>query len=128
MFRVEGDKITITKGDTAALTIRATNQTFATADRAIFTIANKGGTTKLFEKEYELNDGAFTVEFLNGSGAEPTLGQPYTDTWTPGQYKWQVRYVVSPTRGSQEAINGGTKVLTPWEPKDFVVQNVLADF
>ena len=42
MFKVEGDKITITKGDTAALSIRATNKTFASADRAIFTIAPRG--------------------------------------------------------------------------------------
>lgn len=117
MFKVEVDKITITKGDTAALTIRASNKTFASADRAIFTIANRAGTDILYSQEYELSNGQFTVQFTNAM----------TDDWAPGQYKWQVRYIVSPTR-SDGQIDGGSEVITPWEPKDFVVQSVLADF
>lgn len=117
MFKVEGDKITITKGDTAALSIRATNKTFESADRAIFTIAPRGAGEKLMEQEYELNNGVFTVEFTNDM----------TDEWAPGQYRWQVRYVVTPVR-ENGVITGGAEVLTPWEPKDFVVQSVLSDF
>ena len=117
MFKVEGDKITITKGDTAALTVRATNKTFASADRAIFTIATRGGEI-VYEQEYALNNGAFTV----------TLTNAITDQWNPGNYRWQVRYVVTPTRDQEEKIDGGTEVITPWEPKDFVVQPVLSDF
>lgn len=117
MFKVEVDKITITKGDTAALTVRASNKTFASADRAIFTIANKAGTELLYNQEYELNNGQFTVQFTNDM----------TDDWAPGQYKWQVRYVVTPVR-TEGHISGGAEVITPWEPKDFVVQSVLSDF
>lgn len=118
MFKVEGKKITITKGDTAALTISATNRTFAAADRAIFTIANKAGTEKLFEQEYELNNGGFTVEFTNG----------ITDDFNPGSYKWQIRYVITPTRDANNKIDGGAEVITPDDPQDFVVQSVLSDF
>lgn len=116
MFKVEGDKITITKGDTAALTIRATNKTFASADRAIFTVASKAGQI-IFNQESELNNGAFTVSFAND----------VTDQWNPGTYRWQVRYVITPTR-VDGAITGGAEVITPWEPKDFVVMPVLNDF
>lgn len=116
MFKVEGDKITITKGDTAALTIRATNKTFASADRATFTIASKAGQ-KIFNEEYPLNNGAFTVTFAND----------VTDQWNPGTYRWQVRYVITPTRDGAE-LTGGAEVITPWEPKDFVVMPVLNDF
>lgn len=116
MFKVEGDKITITKGDTAALSVRATNKTFASADRALFTIATKGGQ-KVFEQEYELNNGVFTVQFTNDM----------TDDWDAGAYRWQVRYIVTPVRDNGTIV-GGAEVLTPWEPKDFVVQSVLSDF
>lgn len=117
MFSVDGNKkITITKGDTAALTIRATNKTFASADRAVFTIATRTGE-KLYENEYQLNNGAFTVQFSN----------EVTDKWNAGQYKWQVRYVITPVR-EEGVITGGNEVITPEEPKDFVVQSVLSDF
>lgn len=118
MFKVDGKKITITKGDTASLTITATNRTFASEDRAVFTVANKGATTILFEQEYALNDGAFTVEFTNSE----------TDKWAPGQYLWQVRYVFTPTRDQNNKINGGLGVQTPDDPQGFVVQAALSDF
>lgn len=119
MFKVEGKKITITKGDTAALTIRATNRTFASVDRALFTITNKAGTDVLFREAYPLTDGAFTVEFRNDQ----------TDDFSPGSYKWQVRYVINPTRDDNtNDIISGAEVITPDEPQDFVVQNVLWDF
>jgi hypothetical protein len=115
MFSVQGDKITITRGDTAALTVRATNKTFASADRAIFTIATKGGETK-FSQEYELNNGNFAVQLTNA----------ITSEFEPGVYKWQVRYVVSPVR-TDGAITDGSEVKTPKEPQDFVVLGVLTD-
>ncbi len=119
MFKVEGDKITISRGDTGEMTIHANNATFATGDRAVFTVAPRGGGEPLFYQEYPLNNGSFTVVFTNDQ----------TDDWQPGTYKWQVRYVWEPTYDSQSGkINGGTRVKTPWEEKDFVVQKVLSDF
>lgn len=119
MFKVEGDKITISKGDTGALTIHATNATFTVNDRAVFTIAPRGSGDPIFEQEYPLTNASFTVSLTN----------EVTDKWTPGNYKWQVRYVWDPVYDQTTGkISGGSKVKTPWEDKDFVVQKVLSDF
>lgn len=119
MFKVDGDKITISRGDTGALTIHANNATFDGNSRAVFTIASRGNGEIIFEQEYPLTNGSFTVTFSND----------VTDDWQVGTHKWQVRYVWDPIYDVQSGkISGGSKVKTPWEEKDFVVQKVLSEF
>lgn len=116
MFTVSGTKITLSKGDTGAIVFSATGHSFTSADRALFTVANKAGTTVLMQEEYELSDGKFTVQFVND----------VTDKWTPGSYKWEIRYIINPTRESGK-ITGGSEVITPLEPQDLVVSSVLGE-
>lgn len=117
MFRVTGTKITLHKGDTGAMVVNLTGHTFTSSDRAVFTIANRNGTTILMSEEYAISNGSFTVQFTN----------EVTDKWPAGSYKWEVRVFINPTRTDGE-ITGGDEVITPFdEPQDIVVSPVLYD-
>lgn len=117
MFTVDGKKITISRGDTGDIVFTLTGHTFTSSDRAIFTVANKNATTILMKEEYEITDGHFTVHFANN----------VTDQWTAGNYKWEIRVVLNPTR-EEGVITDGDSIITPYaDPGDFVVTSVLAD-
>jgi len=93
MYSVNGTEITISRGDTGALKIKATvtrrdtgaAYTFGERDRAVFTI--KGGNGQVVkQKSYPMIDNEFLVVFMNAE----------TDKLIPGGYSWDVRYVINP--------------------------------
>lgn len=93
MYSVNGTEITLSRGDTGALRIRATakrrdtgaDYVFGERDRAVFSIkAGNGQVVK--QKSYPIVNNMFTVVFFNAD----------TDQLSPGGYSWDVRYVINP--------------------------------
>lgn len=93
MFEVDGTNITLSRGDTGAIRFHAkvkrrdtgADYTFGERDRAVFTIkSNSGQLVK--QRSYPMEDNWFTVVFFNQD----------TDTFAPGGYTWDVRYVINP--------------------------------
>lgn len=93
MYKVEGTVITLSRGDTGALRVKATATrkdtgaayTFGERDRALFSI--KGGNGQLVkQKAYPIVENKFTVVFFNAD----------TDKLSPGGYTWDVRYFINP--------------------------------
>ena len=93
MYSVNGTEITLSRGDTGALRIRATakrrdtgaDYVFGERDRAVFSIkAGNGQVVK--QKSYPIVNNMFTVVFFNAD----------TDQLSPGGYNWDVRYVINP--------------------------------
>ena len=114
MFSVDPTtkKITLHRGDTGEVTFTATGMEFGSSDRALLTIKSSSGT-EILKEYYELVNGAFTLEFTN----------PMTDYLTPGQYKYDIRYVKDPTwegSGASAQITSGEIVSTPGSP--FIIE------
>lgn len=92
MYSVDGTNIRLSRGDTGALRVSATvtrrdtgePYTFGERDRALFSI--KFGNQVVKQKSYQMVDNLFTVVFTNAD----------TDNLTPGDYTWDVRYVINP--------------------------------
>ena len=113
MFQVDGDTITLSRGDTGSVTFRATGHTFAAEDRALFTMKSPEGTI-VKQGAYQIESGGvFTVYFLNAD----------TDYLAPGQYTYDVRYVIGPYYDSEGKIVDGDQVITPKLPQPL---NLLA--
>ena len=114
MFSVDPTtkKITLHRGDTGEVTFTATGMEFGSDDRALMTIKSGSGT-EILKEYFELDDGAFTLEFTN----------PMTDYLTPGQYKYDIRYVKDPVwegEGASAQIVNGEYVNTPGSP--FIIE------
>ena len=107
MFYVEGFAITLSRGDTGALRLKAkakrkdtgADYTFGERDRALFTI--KGGNKIVKQKSYPIVNNMFKVVFMNAD----------TQDYAAGGYNWDVRYVINPYYDTE--IPGG-----PWTPYD----------
>lgn len=98
----ETNTISLSKGDTGALTISVEGYTFGENDRALFSIkAGNGQVVK--QKAYQLESNQFTVTFFNAD----------TDMLVPGGYTWDVRYVINPYYDEAGNIVDGDQVLTP---------------
>lgn len=111
MFQVDGNTITMSRGDTGSVVIKATGHTFASEDRALFTVKSPEGTI-VKQEAYPINEnGAFTVYFLNAE----------TDYLTPGSYTYDVRYVIGPIYDSDGAIVDGDQVITPKLPQPIIL-------
>lgn len=107
MFQVEGFTITMSRGDTGSVVIRATGHTFGADDRAMFTLKSAEGTV-VKQGVYPIDDaGRITVPFLNAE----------TDYLAPGTYKWDVRYVIHPYYNDDGDIVDGDQVITPKLPQ-----------
>ena len=118
MFIVDTERntISLSKGDTGALTINVDGYTFGSDDRALFSIKdNRGQVVK--QKVYELENNQFTVTFFNAD----------TDTLTPGAYQWDVRYVVHPYYNENGDIVDGDQVLTPNLPMVCNLLNIVGE-
>lgn len=93
MFNVEGTTITLSRGDTGALRIKANATradtgepfTFGERDRALFSIKN--GNTLVREKAYPMVNNAFVVVFTNQDTQNLQAGSGYT---------WDIRYSINP--------------------------------
>jgi len=100
--------IQLSVGDTASFKITATGgYTFAEEDRALFTVKAPGGEVVL-ERAYPLaeeepGNGVFIVQLSNAD----------TDHLQPGDYSWDVRYVLHPYYDEAGRIVSGNQVTTP---------------
>ena len=99
-------EIKLSRGDTGSVVFQATGYTFASEDRALFTMKSADGTV-VKQAAYEIEDGAFTVDFLNAE----------TDYLAPGSYSYDVRYVISPYYDGEGKIVDGDQVITPKSPR-----------
>jgi len=107
-FHVDATTKTITmhRGDTGEVTISVTGHTFGTDDRALFTVKDGSGS-EIIKRVYELDENEFTVTFANSD----------TDYLAPGQYSWDVRYVIDPQYDPNTGeIVDGDGVSTPGSP------------
>ena len=118
MFNVneETGAITLSRGDTGALTISVTGYTFGANDRALFSIKNGQGTI-VKQSAYAMENNEFTVTFYNAD----------TDSLNPGGYTWDVRYVINPYYDAGGNIVDGDQVLTPNLPMDVNILSVVGD-
>lgn len=122
MFNVEGFTISLSRGDTGAVKVKANATlngepfTFGEDDRALFSIKNGQGEI-VKEKVASLDDNNFTVFFLNAD----------TDALSAGTYYWDVRYVIHPYYDSNGRIVDGDQVITPKEPQSMNLITVVGD-
>ena len=118
MFNVdtENNIITLSKGDTGAITIAVTGYTFGELDRALFSIKSGSGQV-VKQKAYPLVNNEFTVTFFNSD----------TDTLAPGAYSWDVRYVINPYYNEYGDIVDGDQVLTPNLPMQCSLLQIVGD-
>lgn len=122
MFNVQDNVITLSRGDTGALKVRATATldgepfTFGTDDRALFSIKNANGEITM-QKVCEMTDNAFIVYFLNAD----------TDTLAPGAFSWDVRYIIHPYYDENGRIVDGDQVITPKTPMNMTLLTVVGD-
>lgn len=118
MFTVEGNTISLSRGDTGAIKFTAdTEYEFAPEDRALFSIKNGVGET-VKESAFALDSNkAFVVTFFNSD----------TDTLAPGTFNWDVRYIIHPYYDNTGRIIDGDQVITPNAPMDLNLLNVVGD-
>lgn len=122
MYNVDGYNIELSRGDTGALIVNATATlngepfTFGSDDRALFSIKNALGEI-VKEKVATLDNNAFTVYFLNSD----------TDSLAPGNYQWDVRYIIHPYYDSTGRIIDGDQVITPKGPQTMQLLTVVGD-
>ena len=122
MYNVQDYVITLSRGDTGALTVTATATlngepfTFGADDRALFSIKNANGEI-IMQKACEMTNNAFTVYFLNQD----------TDSLSPGSYSWDVRYIIHPYYDSEGHIVDGDQVITPKTPMNMTLLTVVGD-
>lgn len=122
MYSVDGYNIKLSQGDTGALKVKATATldgqpfTFGPDDRALFSIKNAQGVI-VKEKVAELVNNEFVVYFLNAD----------TDSLSPGDYKWDVRYIIHPYYDESGRIINGDQVITPKEPQIMNLLTVVGD-
>lgn len=113
MFKVDytTGAITMSVGDTGSFQVEAHRDDetdWTEDDRATLTIKNAEGSIVL-ERDYRLDDdeglgnGVIGIEFQNSD----------TDTWNPGIYSWEMRYIVNPYYDSNGKIIDGDIVRTP---------------
>lgn len=117
MFRAQDLAITITRGDTGLLTITTeSDHVFGSEDRAVFTI--KRGDKVIKEGVYQPSEcGRVQIEFANAE----------TETWAPGSYSWDIRYVLDAQMDEQGRVVDGREVITPMRPGTLTVVTAVGD-
>ena len=118
MFGVEGYVITLSRGDTGAIKFTAqTDHTFDSIDRALFSIKNAIGEV-VKQAAFEIDENkAFVVSFYNSD----------TDNLAAGTYQWDVRYILHPYYDSDGKIIDGDQVITPRQPMDLQLLQVVGE-
>ena len=122
MFSVDGYNISLSRGDTGGMKVNATATlngepfTFGSDDRALFSIKNGQGEL-VKEKIAQMTNNSFVVYFLNAD----------TDQLAPGQYSWDVRYIIHPYYNADGRIIDGDQVITPKEPQSMNLLTVVGD-
>lgn len=106
MFTVNGTDITITRGDTALLTIIAESEhVFSENDRVVFTVKQYGHPI-LVQTLIPNTDGSVQISFTH----------EITELLNLGSYQWDVRYVLDAEIDQNGNVVGGREVLTPISP------------
>ena len=131
MFSVNGTTITLSRGDTGAIRIRALTTRkdtgekydFGPNDRAVFSIKNGAGEL-VREKYCELG-------YYNGTTWTPTNNFVVVfhnaDTQNlNGGYNWDVRFVINPYYDGTKIVDGD-QVLTPNTPMSINLLNVVGE-
>lgn len=118
MFNVEGYVITLSRGDTGAIKCTAdTDHTFDAVDRALFSVKNAVGEV-VKQSAFELDENkAFVVTFFNSD----------TDMLPAGSYSWDVRYIIHPYYDTSGNIVNGDQVITPRQPMDLQLLQVVGE-
>lgn len=118
MFNVEGNVITLSRGDTGAIKIVAdTEYAFSSDDRALFSIKNGVGEV-VKQSAFPLDENkAFDVTFFNSD----------TDSLAAGGYSWDVRYIIHPYYDAEGRIVDGDQVITPEQPMTMNLLNVVGE-
>ena len=118
MFNVEGYVITLSRGDTGAIKFTAdTDHTFDSVDRALFSVKNAVGEV-VKQSAFELDENkAFVVTFFNSD----------TDMLPAGSYSWDVRYIIHPYYDTSGNIIDGDQVITPRQPMDLQLLQVVGE-
>ena len=123
MFDVVDYNINLSRGDTGAIKVKATATlngepyTFAQNDRALFSIKNAQTGEIVKEKVAEMENNDFIVYFFNAD----------TDSLSPGDYQWDVRYIINPYYNAEGRIVDGDQVITPKEPQNMKLLTVVGD-
>lgn len=118
MFNVDGFTISLSRGDTGSIKFTAqTTYTFAAEDRALFSIKNAVGDI-VKESVFALDENkSFVVTFFNAD----------TDNLNPGGYSWDVRYIIHPYYDSTGKIIDGDQVITPKQPQELQLLQVVGE-
>lgn len=118
MFGVDGYTITLSRGDTGAIKFTAeTEHVFDAVDRALFSVKNAVGEV-VKQAAFEIDENkSFVVSFLNAD----------TDTLAAGTYSWDVRYVLHPYYDDDGNIVDGDQVITPRQPMDLQLLQVVGE-
>ena len=118
MFGVNGYVITLSRGDTGAIKYTAkTDHVFDEIDRALFSIKNAVGDM-VKQMAYELDENkSFVVSFFNSD----------TDNLAAGSYSWDVRYIIHPYYDASGKIIDGDQVITPNQPMEMQLLQVVGD-
>lgn len=107
MFELSGTRIRLTAGDTGILTINANggDHVWTEADKAVFTARKQSGSV--------------LVEMVLQPEADGRVQIPFTsdmsDNWKPGDYKWDIRYVIDAVMTAGR-VTDGREVITPMTP------------
>ena len=118
MFNVNEYTISLSRGDTGAIKfIASTDHTFDEVDRALFSIKNAIGEV-VKQQAFPLDsDKSFVVSFLNSD----------TDTLAAGSYQWDVRYIIHPYYDAAGNIVDGDQVITPRQPMEMQLLQVVGE-
>ena len=118
MFDVDGYVITLSRGDTGAIKFTAdTDYTFESNDRALFSVKNAiGEVVKQIAFPLDENK-SFAVTFYNRD----------TDSLSAGTYQWDVRYIINPYYDAQGNIIDGDQVITPRQPMELQLLQVVGE-
>lgn len=119
MFNVSGYHITMSSGDTGAIRVRGRATlngepyTFGSSDRALFSVKNGQGEI-VKEVAAQMTGNNFVVNFVNSD----------TDDLAPGDYSWDVRYIIYPYYSGGKIVDGN-QVITPKRPQVLTIESVV---
>lgn len=116
MFKIDGSRIIISRGDTALMAIQTAGVELDDNDRVIFSIKTDDGKI-FFQMTVTPENNIVKIPFVN----------EVTQNWAQGKYKWDVRYVIDAIYGSNGAVIDGSEVITPMTPSVFEVLEVVGE-
>lgn len=117
MFKLVGNDIHLSKGDTGVLYVRIMGEQETTsADRVMLTVKTKTGTPVLAYVVTPVDNQAL-FEFTNES----------TDSLAPNDYTYDVRVVLNATLDERGVPTDGDVVYTPFKPALFKLLPVVGE-